>query len=160
MKDKTTDFNKIYRVHAQDVFKFAYWLSSSYDEAKDITSETFIRMWTAKVDIKFATVKAYLFMIARNLYLKSIQDKKRKTGLNESIAEPSDLSSNQETKSELEVTLKALQGLPEIERSALVMRSFNGMTYEEISKSLNLSLSAVKVKIHRSRLKLLKIVKE
>jgi RNA polymerase sigma factor (sigma-70 family) len=155
MKEKPTDFNKIYRTYSEDVFRFSYWLCASYDEAKDITSETFIRMWTASTDIKTVTVKAYLFTIARNLYLKSIKAKKRKVELSESLVEPSDLSKDQETKSELEVTIKALQELPEAERSALVMRSFEGMTYGEIGKALNISLSLVKVKIHRARLKLL-----
>jgi len=160
MKEKATDFNKVYKQYSEDVFRFSYWLTASYDEAKDITSETFIRMWTAKVEINTTTVKGYLLTIARNLYLKSTKLKKRKTVLTDSIIEPSDLSTHQENISDLEATIKAMQKLPEIERSALAMRSLEGMTYDEISKSLNISLSAVKVKIHRARLKLLTSIKD
>ncbi|NOG44707.1 MAG: RNA polymerase sigma factor [Calditrichaeota bacterium] len=151
-----TDFKQVYNKYSEDVFRFSLWLCANYDEAKDITSETFIRMWTARTETKTETVKAYLFTIARNLYLKSVKADKRKTVLDESIIEPSDLATNIESKSDLERTLTALQILPELERSAIAMRSFNGMSYQEISKALNISLALVKVKIHRGRIKLLK----
>lgn len=47
-----------------------------------------------------------------------------------------------------------LQQLPELDRSALLMSAFEGMPYEEIARALGISLAAVKMKIHRSRLKL------
>ncbi len=50
--------------------------------------------------------------------------------------------------------LAALQTLPEIDRAALAMRSEDQLPYDEIARVLGLSLSAVKVKIHRARLKL------
>jgi DNA-directed RNA polymerase specialized sigma24 family protein len=44
--------------------------------------------------------------------------------------------------------------LPEIDRTALLMHAFEGMPYAEIAQSLGISLPAVKMKIHRSRLTL------
>ena len=47
MKDKTVTFHELYKRYANDVYRFAYWLCGDKDEAKDITSETFVRLWTA-----------------------------------------------------------------------------------------------------------------
>jgi RNA polymerase sigma factor (sigma-70 family) len=62
-----------------------------------------------------------------------------------------------EQKAELHAVLAGLQKLPEIDRAALLMRAFDEMPYEEIVQALGISLSAVKVKIHRARLALTNI---
>ena len=49
---------------------------------------------------------------------------------------------------------RALRTLPEVDRAALLMRAQSDMSYEEIAQALQVSLSSVKVKIHRARLKL------
>ena len=59
-----------------------------------------------------------------------------------------------ESKENLRDTLAALQLLPETDRTALLLRAQEGVSYEEIARVLGLSLSSVKVKIHRARLRL------
>jgi RNA polymerase sigma-70 factor (ECF subfamily) len=58
------------------------------------------------------------------------------------------------TRLELEAVLRALKTLPETDRAALLMHAQDGMPYAEIAVALDISLAAVKVKIHRARLKL------
>jgi RNA polymerase sigma-70 factor (ECF subfamily) len=60
-----------------------------------------------------------------------------------------------EQASELGAVLAGLRRLPESDRSALLMRALHGMPYQEIARSLGLTLAAVKVKIHRARKALL-----
>src|SRR6266851_99458 len=60
-----TDFSALYKKYAPDVFRFAMYLSGNRSEAEDITSETFVRAWTAPGPIAMATVKGYLLTIAR-----------------------------------------------------------------------------------------------
>jgi len=55
---------------------------------------------------------------------------------------------------ELRVTLKALQGLPEVDRAVLLMHVQDDMPYAEIAAALDLSVAAVKVKVHRARVEL------
>ena len=50
-----TDFGDLYRHHAQDVFRFALYLSGNHAEAEDLTAETFVRAWTAPEPIRMAT---------------------------------------------------------------------------------------------------------
>jgi len=66
MKD---DFHALYVRYSPDVFRFALYLSGDRHDAEDITSETFVRAWTAPGPIRAATVKGYLLTIARNLFL-------------------------------------------------------------------------------------------
>jgi len=155
MNRSETNFQNIYRSYAQDVYKFAFWLCGDSDDAKDIASETFIRMWTAKNDIVVETVKAYLLKIARNIFLQKKRNKKQNVKLDKSIVDSSIRADTlAEDRSELQHVLNAMRELSEIDRMALVMKAIDGLSYQEIAHVLDLSVSAVKVKVHRARLKL------
>jgi RNA polymerase sigma-70 factor (ECF subfamily) len=153
-----TDFGELYKKYAPDVYRFALYLSGEKSEAEDITSETFVRAWTSPEVIRVTTVKAYLFTIARNLYRHSWRKKSRNVALNDEMRDP---AASPEALAgigaELRAVLAGLQELPEEDRAALLMRANEGLSYEEISQALGLSLASVKVKIHRARLALLKI---
>jgi RNA polymerase sigma-70 factor (ECF subfamily) len=148
-------FHDLYQKYARDVYRFAYWLSGDAAEAEDIASETFVRAWTAFDDLKMPTVKAYLFTIARNLYLHSKRRTNRLAELDPELMDPApDALETAEKRSELDRVMKHMQTLPEVDRAALLLRAQYELSYEEIAQSLGISLAAVKVKIHRARLKL------
>ncbi|MFZ3202202.1 MAG: sigma-70 family RNA polymerase sigma factor [Candidatus Acidiferrales bacterium] len=150
-----TSFGELYKKHAADVYHFALYLSGERGEAEDITSETFVRAWTSPEPIRMATVKGYLFTIARNLFLQGLRKKSRQVALDEELRDPqAGPYAHAEQKAELDAVLARLQKLPESDRAALVMRAFDDMPYEEIARALGISLAAVKVKIHRARLAL------
>jgi len=153
-----TSFGDLYGRHAADVFRFALYLSGNRAEAEDITSETFVRAWTAPEPIRMATVKGYLFTIARNLFLQGRRRTSRQVELSEELKDPAEGPQvRAEHDSELALALAALQRLPEVDRSALLMRAEDEMPYDEIARSLGISLASVKVKIHRARLALARI---
>jgi RNA polymerase sigma-70 factor (ECF subfamily) len=150
-----TDFGELYRNHAPDVFRFALHLCADRGEAEEITSETFVRAWTAPGPIRMATVKGYLFTIARHLFLKGRLRRSRQVELDDTLHDPKPgPQAAAEQDSELRAVLAALQKLPEVDRAALLMRAGDEMSYEEIARALGISLAAVKVKIHRARLAL------
>ena len=78
-----TSFTTLYQRYAQDVFRFAFWLSGDADDARDITAETFVRVWTSERPIRDLSVKAYLFTIARRLYLQHRRRTSRSSPLTE-----------------------------------------------------------------------------
>lgn len=148
-------FSELYKKYAPDVYRFALYLSGERGEAEDITSETFVRAWASAEPIRMATVKGYLFAIARNLFLQGLRRKSRHVELDENLLDPQASPYAQaEQKAELGAVLAGLQRLPEIDRAALLMRAFDEMPYEEIARALGISLAAAKVKIHRARLAL------
>lgn len=150
-----TDFSSLYKKYAPDVYRFALYLSGDHGEAEDITSETFVRAWTSPEPIEMATVKGYLFTIARNLFLQGLRKTSRHVGLDDDLRDPhAGPHAQAEQKERLQSVLKELQKLPEASRSALLMYAMDEMPYEEIARVLGISLAAVKVKIHRARLAL------
>jgi RNA polymerase sigma-70 factor, ECF subfamily len=150
-----TGFGELYKKYAPDVYHFALYLSGERAEAEDITSETFVRAWTSSEPVRVATVKGYLFTIARNLYLHGLRRKSRHVALDDELRDPQASPYAQaEQKAELRAVLAGLQKLPEIDRAALLMRAYHATPYEEIAAALGISLAAVKVKIHRARLAL------
>ena len=150
------DFEAIYRTYAPGVYRYAYWLAGDRFEAEDVTSETFARAWASVRPIRTATLRAYLFTIARNTYLERQRKGKREVALDD--AQPSRAPGPDRVvagRMELEQIQSLLQTLPEIDRSAFILRVAHELTYAEIASALDLSLSAAKVKVHRVRRKLL-----
>ena len=148
-----TDLGALYEKHAAAVFRFALYLSGDGALAEDIASETFVRAWTSAAPIDTATVKGYLLAIARNLYLQSLRHSSRRADLDEqapaTTASPFDVTA---ARDEFARVRSGLMALPEIDRTVLLMRALDDMPYEEIARAVGLSLSAVKVKVHRARL--------
>ncbi len=152
-----TGFHDLYESYARDVYRFALYLSGDPALADDITSETFIRVWSSP-EIRLATVKAYLLTIARNVWLMECRRVRRRQNLDETIPDTShSVVREAEMKDELGRVLRALQEFPELDRAALLMRANEGLSYEEIAVALGLPVTTVKVKVHRARLRLAQI---
>ena len=150
-----SDFQRLYEGHAREVYSFALFLSGDSALADDITSETFMRVWTARDAVRIETARAYLFAIARNLYLDALRRRRPLAPVDESLPDGAPgPDAEAEGRSELRAVLAALQRLPEVDRAALVMRAQDGTPYEEIAAALGLSVAAAKVKVHRARLRL------
>ena len=67
------------------------------------------------------------------------------------------LESRTEHKAELRAVMEGLRELAEVDRAALLMRVQEEMSYEEIAEALELPVSTVKVKVHRARMKLMRV---
>lgn len=150
-----SDFEDLYRRYAPDVYRFALYLSGSPAQAEDLASETFVRVWTARDNIRTASVKAYLFTIARNLHVDGRRREARNVELPELLFDPSpgpDVEA--QDKQALDTVLRALQQIPEVDRAALLMRAQDGLPYEEIAAALGIPLASARVKVHRARLRL------
>lgn len=149
------DFEGLYRAHARDVYRFALFLSGRPDQADDLVSETFIRLWNARQRLDLATVRGYLFTIARNLYLQQQRSRGRRADLDEDVADPDPGPEQQAgARDQLRVVLAALQTLPEVDRAALLMRADEELSYAEIGAALGISEVLARVKVHRARLAL------
>jgi len=148
----------LYRAHAADVHRFALWLTRDPHAAEDLVSETFVRAWTAGGPIREATVRAYLFTIARNLYLQRLRRGRREVvGLGD--VEPRDPAPGPHTlaerASDIADALARVDALPPAERDALLLRAVHELPYDAIAVALGVSLTAVKARIHRARRALL-----
>ena len=149
------DFHGIYERYSQDVYRFACFLSGNPSLAEEIAQETFVRAWITPGLIRVGTVKAYLFMIARNLYRAEIKRQARHVALDEATLDPrTDGQSTSDARFELDDVFRSLQTLPEVDRAALLMYVQDEMPYAEIAEALGLSLGVVKARIHRAGIRL------
>lgn len=146
------NFEELYVAYSPDVYRFAVWLSGNTADAEDIAAETFVRAWMNRATIRTETLKAYLFTIARNIFLESKRKQHDHEQLPESYPDANPgIEKDIELRSELDQIQATLISLPEIDRSAFVMRVQHDLPYEEIARVLNLSETAAKVKVHRVR---------
>jgi len=151
-----TDIENLYERYAGEVRRFALYLCGDVVMADEITSDTFVRVWMAAGRIRQPTVKSYLFTIARNAYTDLLRRAARHTHLDENMPDTRISAQTQmEQTAEVRAVLAALQQLPEIDRTVLLMRALDGMPYEEIAETLGIPLVTAKVKVHRARLKLM-----
>ena len=155
------DFDSLYKKYAADVFRFALYLSGNRADAEDIASETFVRVWASQERFEVETVKGYLFTIARNLFLQGIRHLSRQSPLLDNTPDPfPGADQHLEKKTEFAAVLAAMQGLPSVDRAALIMRTLDELPYREIARVLDISETSAKVKVHRARAFLMKLRKD
>ena len=150
------DFSSIYERYSRDVYRFALYLSGDAALAQDITAETFARAWAVHDGIRVGSVKAYLLMIARNLF----RDGRRRpvqvqlpdfADVRDGAASPEAAA---EARQDLRSVLGALRALPELDRAILLMATLEGLSHEAVGAAVGLSTAAVKVRVHRARVTL------
>jgi len=150
------DFSSIYERYSRDVYRFALYLSGDAALAQDITAETFARAWAVHDGVRVGSVKAYLLMIARNLF----RDGRRRPVQVQlpDFADVRDGAASPEAAAEacqdLRSVLGALRALPELDRAILLMATLEGLSHEAVGAAVGLSTAAVKVRVHRARVTL------
>ena len=150
------NFQELYESHSAEVYKFALWLAGDAAEAEDITSETFVRAWARNKTIRTDTLKAYLFTIARNTFLERLRKGSRQVELNDVYPDPSPgPEALYQSRSQLEQIRPIIRALPEIDRSAFILRIQHELPYSEIAQVLEISGPAARVKVHRVRKRIL-----
>jgi RNA polymerase sigma-70 factor (ECF subfamily) len=142
-------FHRLYERHSRDVFRFALFLSGNVATAEDLTSETFVRAWTARGTIREATVAAYLLTITRNLW-RDAQRRDWRTMPLEAVDEPA-CDGGAEALADLTWTERQLAQLAAGDREALLLHARDGLSYDEVAHQLGVSIGAVKSRIFRAR---------
>jgi RNA polymerase sigma-70 factor (ECF subfamily) len=156
MDGEATQFRALYEQYAPRLRRFLLYLSRDPALAEDLTAETFARAWTAFDRIREATVQAYLFAIARNLYRHAALKGRRSAELHDAIPDPGSTPvQHLEARSELRSVLAAIDRLSDAERAPLLLRA-EQVPYEDIASILGISVAAAKVRVHRARARLMK----
>jgi RNA polymerase sigma-70 factor, ECF subfamily len=149
-------FHDIYTEHAAHVHRFALFLTHDNALADDLTSETFLRAWSAAERMERATMRSYLLTITRNLHRDHIRRNVRNAPLDQSVpADNSRIEERIDARAELARVLNAASKLTPIDRVVFFERVLENRPYQEISNRNGLSVAAVKVKVYRARLKLM-----
>jgi RNA polymerase sigma-70 factor (ECF subfamily) len=138
------------------VYRFALSLTRDRHRAEDITSETFVRAWARHDRIRTETLKGYLFTIARNLFLDGCRGDRRHVALDETLMDPRPGPAERAVSGvALERAERVLRAMPEVDRTAFLLRVQQDLPYAEVARVLGISLVAARVKVHRVRARLI-----
>jgi len=154
-----TVFETVFNKYAKDLRRFLYFKTKDMDLAKDITQDTFVKLWDKCKEASFDTVKSYLFTIGNNLFLNIVKHKKvvhlhQQGYVHENTNEsPEFLYIEQEFLEKLEKTIAAL---PEKQREVFLLSRMEKKKYREIADELHISVKAVEKRMHNA----LKVLKE
>lgn len=143
------EYNQCVELYADGLYRFVLKNLRDSERARDIVQETFAKVWLKVSDLNFDKSKAYLFTTAYHTMVDSIRREERMVRLEDhhrqhqkSFNQYSDLS---------QVLDEALRTLPEIQRSVVLLRDYEGYSYDEIGHITGLSEAQVKVYIFRAR---------
>ncbi|MGF7138037.1 RNA polymerase sigma factor [Roseimarinus sediminis] len=145
----TKEYNLIVEQYADGLFRFVLKNIRDHERANDLVQDSFEKLWRNCRDVTFSKAKSYLFSIAHNTMVDMIRKEKRMI-----VTDTSEMPENSHSRhySDLkEVLDEGLKKLPEVQRSVLLLRDYEGYSYEEIGDMCQLSESQVKVYIYRAR---------
>ncbi len=146
----TTEYNHCVDDFADGVYRFILKNIKDEEKAKDIVQDSFIKMWNKVADISYEKARSYLFTTAYRTMIDQIRREKKQTTLEDSFLK--NLTNENQYSDLKEILDTALEKLPEIQKSVILLRDYEGYSYEEIGEITNLNESQVKVYIYRARL--------
>lgn len=151
-------FEALVRRHQAAVYRVALRMLGSEADAQDATQESFVRAWRGLERFRReSAVSTWLYRIVTRRCLDAIAARQPTEDLHQieldAGVDPADTAEQRER---LRAVTRAIAGLPGEQRAALVLREFEGLSYDQLADVLNTSVPAVKGRIHRARLAVLK----
>ena len=143
------DYNQCVDLYSDAVFRFALKNLRDKDMANDIVQTTFEKLWIKHLEVDVEKAKSYLFTIAYNAMVDYWRTANRTTEITETMENKE--VKNAEYKGLKAVVEMALSKLPEIQKTVVMLRDYEGYSYEEIGEITHLNESQVKVYIFRAR---------
>ena len=139
------------------LFRFAFRLLGSEEEAKDVVQEVFVRVWKSREKMDaIQNWEAWCMRITKNLSLDKIRTwKRRNTQPIESSYDVQTESLTPYESTEINESMQRvgslIEALPEKQRNIIHLRDVEGYSYQEICDILELDMNQVKVNLFRAR---------
>ncbi len=139
----------LFVAHRNQVFRYLSRIVGQVD-ARELTQEVFLRVARGPVpDRDEAGRRAWVFHIARNLALNHLRDGRRRGEVDEVVERGTPATQ------ELSAALRqALEQLAAADRDVFLMRESGGLSYDEIARACELTVDAVRSRLHRARMQL------
>ena len=146
------EYNDCVTSYADNVYRFILKNLRHEEDARDVVQTAFEKMWRNREDIDATKSKSYLFTVAYHQMIDHIRKVKR-IQLKEEFNEESRVQ-HKPVHNLKKVLEEALERLSETQRSLVLLKDYEGYSYEEIGKITGLNESQVKVYLHRARIQL------
>lgn len=146
------EYNDCVRNYADNVYRFILKNLKHPEDARDVVQTAFEKMWRSRNEVDAAKSKSYLFTVAYHQMIDHLRKVKRVV-LKEEFSETASVV-NKPAHNLKKVLEEALNTLSETQRSLVLLKDYEGYSYEEIGSITGLSESQVKVYLHRARVQL------
>lgn len=143
------EFNNCVDQYADNLYRFILKSIRDEDKAKDIVQDTYEKLWLKVSDVPAVNAKSYMFTTAYRTMVDAIRREKKQGSMDE--ADIAGFSHNKQYSDLKEILNDAVARLPEIQRTVVLLRDYEGYDYSEIGDITGLSESQVKVYIFRAR---------
>jgi len=143
------EYNKSVETYSDHIYRFILKNIKNESTAQDIVQDSFEKLWINRKAVYFTKVKSYLFTTAYRTMIDIIRKQKRVSLTDDQgVFESHEENSFNDIQ---EILHEAIEKLPEIQRSVILLRDYEGYSYKEIATITELSESQVKVYIYRAR---------
>lgn len=143
------EYNQCVDSYADGVYRFILKSLKDDEWARDIVQESFVKLWEKIRDVNVEKAKSYLFTTAYHTMIDFIRKNNRFDEYNPEMQGNEYVTNSYNDLKD--VINEAVAKLPEIQRSVVLLRDYEGYSYEEIGKITGLNESQVKVYIFRAR---------
>ena len=145
-----TEYNLCVENHADGIYRFILKNLRDPDMAQDVVQDSFEKLWRKYNEVQFEKSKSYLYTTAYHTMIDTIRRRKKSDRLEEAAGELQDNKTKGYSDIK-ELLNQAIEKLPEMQRSVILLRDYEGYNYREIEEITGLNESQVKVYIYRAR---------
>lgn len=146
------EYNDCVTQHADNVYRFIVKNLRHEEDARDVVQTAYEKLWRNRADVESEKSKSYLFTIAYNAMIDHLRKVKR-ISLKEDFRDDVQIV-HKPMHNAKAVLQQALARLSETQRSLVMLKDYEGYSYEEIGQITGLNSSQVKVYLHRARIQL------
>ena len=146
------EYNECVNTYADNVYRFIVKNLRHEEDARDVVQTAFEKMWRNREEVDATRAKSYLFTVAYHQMIDHIRKVKR-VALKEEFNEGMKVQ-DRPVNNIKKVLEEALSRLSETQRSLVLLKDYEGYSYEELGRITALSESQVKVYLHRARVQL------
>ncbi len=146
------EYNRSVEEFSDSVYRFIRGNLKDEERADDIVQDTWEKLWRNVAEIEYPVVKSWLFTTAYRTMVDIIRKEKRMTSLEDT--DYHDFISEKQYSDLNEILHRALERLPENQKSLVLLRDYEGYSYREIGEITGMTEAQVKINIYRGRLAL------
>lgn len=143
------EYNKCVDAFSDSLYRFILKNIKDKDKAQDIVQDTFEKMWLKVTEISFEKSKSYMFTTGYRTMIDLIRREQKQGSWDETNLYS--LSHERQYSDLQEILHDAVNKLPQDQKSVILLRDYEGYSYEEIGEITGLNESQVKVYIYRAR---------
>ncbi len=152
-----SQYNHCVDQYADGLFRFVLASLHNRMEAEDVVQDSFARVWERRHQVEYEKAKSYLFTTAYHLVVDQTRKRHQETTV-EALFQIPDKNTN--TYPDVnEILHKTVASLPEAQRTAILLRDYEGYSYQEIGDITGQTEAQVKTNIFRARTALRNVIK-